>query len=238
MKSIKVKLMVGNRPDVREGMWHLHEAINAGVRYYTEWLALLRQGNLYKRGADGRQEIYMTAKECQEELLKRLRDRQRKNGHTGDPGTDEDLLRVARQLYELLVPQSVRQQGNAQMLSSGFLSPLTDPNSEGGKGTSKAGRKPRWMLMKEAGDPGWVEAKARYDANKAADPTKQMIETLEGYGIRPLMDVFTEAWTKIRWKPLASRQGVRTWDRDMFQQALERLMSWESWNQRVGEEYA
>ncbi|WP_206885894.1 type V CRISPR-associated protein Cas12b [Alicyclobacillus mali (ex Roth et al. 2021)] len=238
MKSIKVKLMVGNRPDVREGMWYLHEAINVGVRYYTEWLALLRQGNLYKRGTDGGQELYMTSEQCQQELLKRLRDRQRTNGHTGDPGTDEELLRVARQLYEVLVPQSVGKQGNAQMLSRKFLSPLTDPNSKGGKGTSKAGRKHRWILMKEAGDPAWVEAKARDDARKAVDPTKHILDKMESLGIKPLMDVFTETWTKIGWKPLRQRQGVRPWDRDMFQQALERLMSWESWNQRVGEEYA
>lgn len=238
VKSIKVKLMLGHLPEIREGLWHLHEAVNLGVRYYTEWLALLRQGNLYRRGKDGAQECYMTAEQCRQELLVRLRDRQKRNGHTGDPGTDEELLGVARRLYELLVPQSVGKKGQAQMLASGFLSPLADPKSEGGKGTSKSGRKPAWMGMKEAGDSRWVEAKARYEANKAKDPTKQVIASLEMYGLRPLFDVFTETYKTIRWMPLGKHQGVRAWDRDMFQQSLERLMSWESWNERVGAEFA
>ncbi|WP_290588481.1 type V CRISPR-associated protein Cas12b [Alicyclobacillus sp.] len=198
---MKVKLMVGNLPEIREGMWHLHEAINAGVRYYTEWLALLRQGNLYKRGADGRQELYMTAEQCQEELLRRLRERQRKNGHAGDPGTNEELLSVARRLYELLIPQAVGKTGSAQMLARNFLSPLADRNSRG-----------------------------------ATD--EEVILLLNEYGLRPLFDVFTETYERIKWKELRKGQGVRAWDRDMFQQALERLMSWESWNRRVGEEYA
>lgn len=92
--------------------------------------------------------------------------------------------------------------------------------------------------MKEAGDPRWVEAKAKYEANKAKDPTKPVIESLEMLGLRPLFDVFTETYTSVRWIPLGKRQGVRAWDRDMFKQSLERLMSWESWNQRVGAEYA
>lgn len=238
VKSIKVKLMLASRPDVREGIWCLHQAINAGVRYYTEWLALLRQENLYRHGADGKQELFMSAQQCREELLRRLRDRQQRNGHKGDLGTDNELLRISRRLYEILVPESVGGKGDAQMLSRRFLSPLTDPNSEGGKGTSKSGRKPKWVLLKEAGDPTWVEAKARYEASKASDPTKDVLEGLETYGLKPLMDVFTETWKEIRWRPLGKRQGVRKWDRDMFQQALERLMSWEAWNQRVGEEYA
>lgn len=113
VKSIKVKLTLGHLPDIRTGMWELHQAINSGVRYYTEWLALLRQGNLYRRGKDGVQECYMTADQCRQELLTRLRERQKRNGHTGDPGTDEELLEVARRLYELLIPQSIGRQGQA-----------------------------------------------------------------------------------------------------------------------------
>ncbi|MCL6626770.1 MAG: type V CRISPR-associated protein Cas12b [Alicyclobacillus shizuokensis] len=62
---------------------------------------------------------------------------------------------------------------------------------------------------------------------------------MDALGLRPLFVVFTETYKSgVDWKPLGKSQGVRTWDRDMFQQALERLMSWESWNRRVGEEYA
>lgn len=239
VKSIKVKLKLGEYPEIRAGLWRLHEAANAGVRYYTEWLSLLRQESLYKRGADGKQECYKTGDDCKRELLQRLRDRQIKNEHTGLKGSDEELLGISRQLYEVLIPQSIKGNGQAQQLASNFLSPLADKNSKGGRGEAKSGRKPQWEKLREVGDPRWEQVRAEYDKKKAADPTKHLILTLEQYGLLPLFDVYTETQgVKIQWKPLGKGQGVRSWDRDMFQQSLERLMSWESWNQRVGEEYA
>ncbi|MCL6632093.1 MAG: type V CRISPR-associated protein Cas12b [Alicyclobacillus herbarius] len=238
-KSIKVKLRLGKHPDIRAGIWQLHKAANAGVRYYTEWLSLMRQKNLYTRGPKGEQQLYRSGEQCRRELLQRLRERQRLNGRTDEPGTDEELLKVARQIYEVLVPQSIGKSGDAQQLASNFLSPLVDPNSKGGQGQSNAGRKPAWQKMRDEGNPGWVAAKERYEQRKATDPTKKMIEMLDGLGLKPLFSVFTETYTTgVKWKDLSKRQGVRTWDRDMFQQALERLMSWESWNRRVGQEYA
>lgn len=241
VKSVKVKLYLAEMPNVEQGIWQLHSTVNTGVRYYTEWLSLLRQGNLYRRSPkdDGSQECYMTADDCKDELLKRLRVRQKQNGHAEATGSDDELLAIARQLYEALVPQSVGAKGEAQQLASNFLSPLADVNSRGGLGEAKSGRKPRWQAMRDEGSPGWEEAKAKYEAKKADDPAKNILLALESYHLRPLFDVFTESRMSIvHWKPLRKRQGVRSWDRDMFQQSIERLMSWETWNQRVGEEYA
>ncbi|WP_155836513.1 hypothetical protein [Alicyclobacillus herbarius] len=222
-KSIKVKLRLGKHPDIRAGIWQLHKAANAGVRYYTEWLSLMRQKNLYTRGPKGEQQLYRSGEQCRRELLQRLRERQRLNGRTDEPGTDEELLKVARQIYEVLVPQSIGKSGDAQQLASNFLSPLVDPNSKGGQGQSNAGRKPAWQKMRDEGNPGWVAAKERYEQRKATDPTKKMIEMLDGLGLKPLFSVFTETYTTgVKWKDLSKRQGVRTWDRDMFQSLSER----------------
>ncbi|MCL6626531.1 MAG: hypothetical protein K6T68_08105 [Alicyclobacillus shizuokensis] len=172
VKSIKVKLRLSECPDILAGMWQLHRATNAGVRYYTEWLSLMRQQILYSRGPDGGQQCYMTAEDCQRELLRRLRERQRHNGRQDQPGTDADLLAISRKLYEILVPQSIGKRGDAQQIASNFLSPLVDPNSKGGRGEAKSGRKPAWQKMRDQGDPRWVAAREKYEQRKAVDPSK------------------------------------------------------------------
>lgn len=241
VKSVKVKLRLGQMPEIRAGLWHLHTVVNQGVRYYTEWLSLLRQDNLYRRSPsdNGNQECYMTADDCKTELLKRLRLRQEQNGHEGALGSDEELLQLATKLYRLLIPQAQGNKGDAQQISRKYLSPLVDPDAVGGLGVAKAGNKPRWFRMREAGLPGWEEEKAKDEAKKAADPTAGVLRSLDDFGLKPLLHVYTEStMSAVRWKPLRKGQAVRTWDRDMFQQAIERVMSWETWNQNVGDAYA
>lgn len=241
VKSIKVKLRLANMPEIRAGFWKLHTEVNTGVNYYTEWLSLLRQESLYRRSQndDGKQECYKTADQCKVELLERLRERQQENRHRGLVGSDGELLKAARQLYELLIPQSIGDKGDAQQISRKFLSPLADPEAVGGLGIAKAGNKPRWVRMRDAREPGWIEQKAKDDARKVADPTSNVLKSLANFGLKPLLQVYTDSrMSSVHWKPLRKGQAVRTWDRDMFQQAIERMMSWESWNQRVGEEYA
>ena len=181
----------------------------------------------------------MTSEQCREELLTRLRAKQRMNGLGGQLGADGELLKIGRKLYEILVPQSIGKSGQAQQIASNLLSPLTDPNSRGGRGEANSGRKPAWQKMRDEGNPRWEEAKRKYAERKKSDPTKDILKDLDDLRLLPLFDVYTEQQAnRIQWKPLRKNQGVRPWDRDMFQQAIERLMSWESWNKRVGEEYA
>lgn len=241
IKSIKVKLRLGDMPEIKNGLWKLHSEVNSGVRYYSEWLSLLRQESLYRRNPEdeNKQECYKTSQECKEELLKRLRNRQQENQHHGSIGSNEELLQLARQLYELLIPQSVGAKGDAQQISRKFLSPLVDPDAVGGLGIAKAGNKPRWVRMRDSGTPGWEEEKNKDVERKLADPTSSILRSLESFGLKPLMQVYTESeMSFVQWKSLRVGQAVRTWDRDMFQQAIERMMSWESWNKKVGEEHA
>ncbi|MFY0546164.1 type V CRISPR-associated protein Cas12b [Brevibacillus sp. H7] len=233
VRSFKVKLVTRSGDaelmrQLRLGLWKTHEVVNQGIAYYMNKLALMRQEPY---AGKSREEVRLS-------LLFSLREQQKRNNWTGESGTDKEILSLTRRLYELLVPSSIGEKGDAQVLSRSFLGPLVDPNSEGKKGTAKSGRKPRWMKMKEEGHPDWEAERDKDLAKKAADPTASILNDLEAFGLRPLFPLFTNEQREIQWLPPKNkRQFVRTWDRDMFQQALERMLSWESWNRRVAEEY-
>lgn len=233
IRSIKLKLKTNTGPEaqnLRKGIWRTHRLLNEGVAYYMNMLLLFRQESTDKK----------TKQEVHEELIRHIRAQQQRNH--ADEKTQalplEKALEALRKLYELLVPSSVGQSGDSQIISRKFLSPLVDPNSEGGKGTSKAGAKPAWQKKKEANDPTWKQDYEKWKKRREEDPTASVITTLEEYGIRPLFPLYTNTVAEIAWLPLKSGQFVRTWDRDMFQQAIEGMLSWESWNRRVQEEYA
>ncbi|GGJ05134.1 hypothetical protein GCM10010885_12790 [Alicyclobacillus cellulosilyticus] len=211
--------------------------MNDGVRYYCEWLVLMRQEPIFDEDEHGLTVVRKSREEIQTELLKRLRRLQQAHSHSGDAGTDEELLSLMRQLYEQIVPSSVGKNGDAQMLSRKFLSPLTDPNAVGGLGIAKSGRKPRWFLKKQAGDPTWEEDYKRAIQRKQEDPTPTLLLELRRFGLHPLLEPFTDTVQDVNWTPKRKGQFVRTWDRDMFQQAIERMLSWESWNRRVQERF-
>lgn len=232
IRSFKLKLVTHNGDStymdkLRRGLWKTHVIINRGIAYYMNTLALMRQEPY---GSKSREEVRL-------DLLSTLREQQRRNNWSGQTGTDDELLSLSRRVYELLVPSAIGEKGDAQMLSRKFLSPLVDPNSEGGRGTAKSGRKPRWKKMMEEGHPDWEKEKEKDAAKKAEDPTASILADLEAVGLLPLFPLFSDEQKEIRWLPKKKRQFVRTWDRDMFQQALERMLSWESWNRRVAEEY-
>lgn len=225
--KLKMKTKTGqNSEQLRKGLWRTHVLINEGIAYYMNWLVLIRQENVGQKSKD----------EIRQELLRKIRERQRKNGWHGDLGTDDEICQLLRKLYELIVPSAIWLSGDAQILSRKFLSPLVDPNSVGGKGTSKAGAKPKWLKMKEENDPNWENEFKKYKAKKDEDPTVDVLKGLESYGLKPLFDLFTDLQTNIKWIPKNKKQYVRNWDRDMFQQAIERLLSWETWNRRLAEE--
>ncbi|NMA13999.1 MAG: type V CRISPR-associated protein Cas12b [Clostridia bacterium] len=233
VRSIKLKLMTNSVADSRDlcrGLWATHRMLNEGVAYYLYWLILLRQDAVKEENSE------RTLEDIKVELLKRIKEQQKRNRWDGKNADYNQILSVLRQLYELIVPSCVQKNGDAQSLARKFLSPLVDPDSQGGMGVSKAGRKPRWKKLREVGDPRWEEEYAKDQAKKATDPTSAILESLEGFGLKPLFPLFTNTLTNVNWLSLSKGQFVRNWDRDMFQQAIERLLSWESWNHRVLDE--
>jgi hypothetical protein len=165
---------------------------------------------------------------------------QKRNSFTQEVDKDE-VFNILRELYEELVPSSVDKKGEANQLSNKFLYPLVDPNSQSGKGTASSGRKPRWYNLKMAGDPSWQEERKKWEEDKKKDPLARILGKLEEYGLIPLFIPFTDSnepiVKEIKWMEKSRNQSVRRLDKDMFIQALERFLSWESWNLKVKEEY-
>lgn len=218
IRSIKLKLRI---KDVSQKsiIWNTHDVFNQGVAYYLKWLLMLRQELVIGCEFTG----------SSDELLKKARDAQARNikKHTG---SDDDILNLLRSLYNEIVPSHEEgKSGDAQSLARCFQSPLVDPKSEGGLGTSKSGRKPRWQVLKDTNDPTWKDVKAKYEEKK--EGKSDIISKLKkDFGLLPLFKSFTDSIGMLK------NDVCTTWDRDMFQQAIERLMSWESWNIRVKKE--
>lgn len=237
VKSIKFKLAIGGSKfsNVRRGLYKTHQVFNEGVRYYQEWLILMRQSDVY-RYEDNEPVLVKSAVDCKGDLLRRLRIVQVEN--TGvESHSDEELLNVMRKLYELLIPSAVGLKGDAASISRKFLSPLAWEGSNGLTGKSKAGAKPTWQTLKGKGLP-WKAAYEKWKKQHEDDPAKYVPEQLLNMGLKPFLRVFTESTSdSVQWFPLKERQGVRTWDRDMFQQAIEGMLSWESWNRNLQKEY-
>ncbi|MGX9706989.1 type V CRISPR-associated protein Cas12b [Laceyella tengchongensis] len=229
--KLKIKTKSGvNAEQLRRGLWRTHQLINDGIAYYMNWLVLLRQEDLFIRNEETNEIEKRSKEEIQGELLERVHKQQQRNQWSGEVD-DQTLLQTLRHLYEEIVPSVIGKSGNASLKARFFLGPLVDPNNKTTKDVSKSGPTPKWKKMKDAGDPNWVQEYEKYMAER------QTLVRLEEMGLIPLFPMYTDEVGDIHWLPQASGY-TRTWDRDMFQQAIERLLSWESWNRRVRERRA
>lgn len=235
-RNIKVKIDAAGNLDLRLALWKTHQVTNQGVKFYTEWLIKMRQRDIYRQSPeDTSPQLIISAEDLSREVMCHTRQLQRER-HPRNVGSDAEILGVLRQLYELVIPSSVGKSGSSKSLARKFLSPLTDPNSKGARGLSTAGSKPTWFKMRAEGNPQWEEKQRQWAASRNNDPAPLVLKQLEDYGLLPLIPLFTDVGEDI-FGPKQKGQFVRIWDRSMFQQAIERLMSWESWNQRVGREW-
>lgn len=227
-RSIKLKIALGRGEQLRherQAIWTTHELFNQGVHYYMTWLMRLRQQPLDDPDAPN------------DDILPYARDAQRSNGKDDLPGSDEEVRTLLRRLYEELVPSAVGKSGGASQTGRDYLSLLVDPHSIGGLGLSKSGRRPGWQSMPEGPER---EAKRQAWAKRREESLEQGVrQPLKELGILPLFQPFSKTvrnWT--RDVPRSRKKSMLpSWDRDMFQQALERLMSWEAWNRRVKTEF-
>ncbi|WP_027726362.1 type V CRISPR-associated protein Cas12b [Tuberibacillus calidus] len=240
-KSFILKMKTKNNPQLRLSLWKTHELFNFGVAYYMDLLSLFRQKDLYMHNdEDPDHPVVLKKEEIQERLWMKVRETQQKNGFHGEVSKDE-VLETLRALYEELVPSAVGKSGEANQISNKYLYPLTDPASQSGKGTANSGRKPRWKKLKEAGDPSWKDAYEKWEKERQEDPKLKILAALQSFGLIPLFRPFTEndhkAVISVKWMPKSKNQSVRKFDKDMFNQAIERFLSWESWNEKVAEDY-
>jgi IS605 OrfB family transposase len=222
VRSMKLKLKTHSKNNsaglppemLRQGIWKTHELFNQGVAYYMNFLLLIRQEKVGSRSKE----------EIQQQLMDHIRQQQSRTGEIGEP---EDILPALRKMYECIIS------GNASQSASTWLGRLVDPNTVSGKGISKAGRKPRWMKLKMQGDPRWEEEYQKDKERKQSDPWLDILNTLETYGLQPILHLYTDTREDIQWIPKRQTQVVRKWDKEMFQQAIENIKSWDSWNKNV-----
>lgn len=234
-------LKIEPNEEVKKGLWKTHEVLNHGIAYYMNILKLIRQEAIYEHHEqDPKNPKKVSKAEIQAELWDFVLKMQKRNSFTLEVDKDE-VFNILRELYEELVPSSVDKKGEANQLSNKFLYPLVDPNSQSGKGTASSGRKPRWYNLKMAGDPSWQEERKKWEEDKKKDPLAKILGKLAEYGLIPLFIPFTDSnepiVKEIKWMEKSRNQSVRRLDKDMFIQALERFLSWESWNLKVKEEY-
>ncbi|GAB4315514.1 MAG: hypothetical protein Kow0059_07620 [Candidatus Sumerlaeia bacterium] len=223
-RSIKLKLVVGGDSDeafrLRRAIWTTHRIFNDGVRYYMQWLMRMRQRPITDEDAP------------KEDILVLAREAQRANGAPDCPGSDDEIRALLKNLYEAIVPSSVDKKGDANQISRKYHSILVDPTSEGGLGKSKTGRRPRWMSLPDG--PEKEALREEYEAKKKEDLKASPLIRLKELRVLPLFPAFNR--TRPAWIATSGKQqksALTRGDRDMFQQAVERLMSWESWTRRV-----
>jgi CRISPR-associated endonuclease C2c1-like protein len=153
-RSINLKLIVprhSQKLEAARSLWVTHAAVNEATAYYERRLLLCRGASYVT------DEAVVPAEVVRAEVLALAREAQSRNGGAG--GTDDEICSLLRRLYEAMVPSVLGvETGNAQA-ASGFLGPLTDPDSDGYlKAAEKAERPaPSWLPVYEAGDPTATE---------------------------------------------------------------------------------
>jgi hypothetical protein len=168
VRSLKLRLVVprvDDRLEAARALWTTHAAINAAVAHYE--VALLRlRGEAYQTT-----DCTVAREEVRSALLTDARAAQRRNVGRDQPGDDEEVLGLARRLYEAIVPAAIGQDGTAQAANA-FLSPLTDSKSHGFlDAQGKLQRpQPNWVAGGAANDPEALEAAQAWLASDGAKP--------------------------------------------------------------------
>ena len=112
VKSIQVKLVIprSQRGEaIRRAAGTTHLIHNAGVRYFMEQLLCLRQEDVYEDHESGKPT--KRADEFQKELIEIARSAQKRNGIL-NKGTDEEILKLLREVYKQVVPASIGEKGD------------------------------------------------------------------------------------------------------------------------------
>ena len=176
VRSFNLKLVVPRGSDdrmLRQALWTTHAEVNAATKYYEERLLCLR-AMPYEATSDtevnGRRVVVLEEAEGAALCMARVAQRANldRDGDTTDvPGTDRDVLVAMRDLYRLIAPEQTGE-GSAQN-ANGYLSPLTDPISQGfAMAAGKLDRpRPNWLALADD-DPELLDAASAWFASDAA----------------------------------------------------------------------
>ncbi|MFH0822472.1 MAG: type V CRISPR-associated protein Cas12b, partial [Pseudomonadota bacterium] len=160
-RTVTLKMILGKRDEtaeIRRALWTTHKEINNAVEQIQRTLLLCRGASYRTVGPDGL-EVEVPEGDVVEGALNMARRAQKRNGKAGTAG-DEEVLVALRQLYEKLVPSCIDgEKGDAQA-SNAWVSPLMDPESEGGLSVidKVIDPPPKWIEMRNAEESGWEKA--------------------------------------------------------------------------------
>ncbi|MBI5244792.1 MAG: type V CRISPR-associated protein Cas12b, partial [Elusimicrobia bacterium] len=239
VKSIQVKLVMPGDSEgegIRRAFAQTHLVHNAGVHYFMENLLLMRQGDVYETRDSLKPD--KTDSQYRKELLRFAYEARRRNG-VSKKISDDEILALIRKVYEQIVPASIGESGDNQFIARYWLNSLVSKKSIAGLGKSKSGRKSTWTKLPDS-DPRKAELKQRAEERKSEQKAAELRPRLKEFGLIPLWPMFRlqsgYQWVGVETKGKAiawDDDEVTAWERDMFQQALERISGWESWNKRA-----
>lgn len=243
IKSIQVKLYIKNDEEGKKSLKAIaltHYIHNLGVKYFMEKLLLLRQEDVWED--ENSSKPTKKAQDFKKELLEIAREAQN-NNISQTKGTDEEILKLLRKTYEQIIPSSIGGKTNAQSVARDWLNSLVSRGSQAGLGESKSGRKPNWEKYPE-GDPRRETGKQKYDERQKEKKEKEIRPKLQEMGLLPLFPMF-RLKSGFDWKGRDDNGKIKAYEddnvtgfeRDMFQQAIEHLSSWESWNKNAKERH-
>ncbi len=164
-RTINLKMILGTKErteELRRALWTTHEQINQAVAIIERTLLLCR-GEAYWTLNRGGEEIEIPKKQVKAETLDMARYAQRRNGKPG-MGSDDEVLGALRGLYEQIIPscrldeKGKPREGDAQA-SNGWVSPLMDPESQGGLSVydKVLDPPPAWIKDKESNSGDWLK---------------------------------------------------------------------------------
>ncbi|MFA5166845.1 MAG: type V CRISPR-associated protein Cas12b [Candidatus Paceibacterota bacterium] len=243
VKSIELKLHIPYTEDGRKivnAAGFTHYLHNKGVRYFMEKLLLLRQRDIYEDRGSNAPTRHMD--DLKKGLLCYARARQLQN--TGrHAGTDEEVLTLLQRMYEALIPAALREKGNTQSIAREWLNSLVSKDSNAGMGKSKSGRSPAYMKKGLTAERKAL-LKEKYENRQKEKIANEIRPSLKELGLLPFINTFRvdSCYTWLGEEKNGKvtpwdNSSVSCWERDMFQQALERLSTWESWNANADKEY-
>ncbi len=148
---------------VRRALWTTHATVNRAVANIETMLVLCR-GNAYWYRNEKDEEVQRSSVEVPGEALAMARALQQANGKP-DSGTDEEVLRLLRGLYENIVPSCLLddkgkpRKGDAQAANA-WVSPLMDKESKGGLSVfdKVLSKLPDWVAAMEEKEADWQKA--------------------------------------------------------------------------------
>ncbi len=169
-RTINLKMVLGKKKetaDLRRALWTTHSEINKAVEKIEKTLLLCR-GRSYFTLNEKEEVIEIPESQVKQEALQMAREAQKKNGEN-NKGKKEEVLLLLRKLYEKIIPSCVLDEkenplkGDAQA-SNAWVSPLMDPESQGGLSVFEKiiDPPPKWIKKKEKGKEGWEKASIQW----------------------------------------------------------------------------